>query len=64
MMMKKIKNSVVIVIKAICFGKTNASVVMLRKMRGKVRRNSPIKKRLMFSKYEVICLFDLFIRAI
>src|SRR6185369_184261 len=47
---KKIKKSAVASAKAISFGKTNASVVVVRKSRGKTRRKNPITNRLMFSK--------------
>ena len=47
---KKIKKSDVATASAICLGRINASVVMVRKKRGRIRRKSPITKRLMFSK--------------
>ena len=43
-------NNEVAIIKAICFGKTNASVVLLKKRSGNTKRNALSTKRLMFSK--------------
>ena len=53
---KKIKNAATPRQRAICLGRTKASVVMLKKRRGRARRRSPITKRLMFSKYKEIAL--------
>ena len=52
-MPKKITNKLIAPVRAICFGNTKASVVVLKNRRGSVKKNKPMTNRLMFSKYPI-----------